>query len=170
MPQFVFCVLHRQALVQICRADAPRLRAHPGYALATRFVPTKGEFTLDKPVVVTLEIKNVGNAAVAFRVGGQNRGPRDSQFGFAARGPSGAVPDTGDPINMGGGSYFQTLHPGETFTKDVDLRKWFSLSQAGSYTITGTYELPFVESANPDIPNFSIWQDQVAATFTVNVR
>ena len=113
---------------------------------------------------MTLAIENVGRIPVSFRVGGANRGSRDNQFGFTAYGPMGAVPDTGDPVHFGGLSYNTMLKPGETFRKEVDLRKWFTFKQPGRYTITGTYDLVFSDPANGDY--LPIWLDKAASTFT----
>lgn len=99
---------------------------HPGYALATRFVPAKEVFSSHEPLPVTLEIENVGSIPVAFQVSGKNRGARDNQFGFTAYGPTGAVSDTSDPAHTGGLSFNEVLKAGETFRKEVDLRKWFT--------------------------------------------
>ncbi|HLQ76420.1 MAG TPA: hypothetical protein VK210_03645 [Terriglobia bacterium] len=143
------------------------LRAHPGHILLTRFVPAKDSFRPDEALPVRIEIKNVGTKDVSFEVGGQNRGARDNQFGFTAYG-LGAVPDTGDPNHFGGLSYTQTLKPGETFKKDVDLRKWFSFSAPGNYRITGTYQLSFYTPE--DNARFVIWQDYAAANFELMIR
>jgi len=143
------------------------LRSHPGYALATRFVPAKDSFFVGEPLLVTLEIKSVGAVPVTFLVGGETREARDNQFGFTAFGPTGAVPDTGDPNHLGGLAYSPTLKPGETFSKQVDIGKWFAL-KAGSYTLNGTYKLAFFDPAdNNYVP---VWEDQAAASFRVTIK
>ncbi len=144
----------------------PKKRAHPGYALATRFVPEKDSFLLNEPLSITLEVKNVGSVPVRFQVGGKNRGARDNQFGFTAYGSS-AVPDTGSPFHMGGESVIRTLKPGETFDKTVDLRKWFTFQKPGAYFITGTYDMSFFD---PDDNRFVVWEDYAAARFVVRVK
>jgi hypothetical protein len=145
----------------------PSLRVHPGYALATRFVPTKKTFSGEESLTVTLELENVGHVPVTFHVGGRNRGPRDNQFGFTAFGPFGAaVPDTGDPSNIGGLIGSQTLRPGETFRKEVDLRKWFAFSQPGVYQLYGMFDLPFSAADSFNI----VWSDVAAAPFSVTIK
>jgi len=138
-----------------------------GHESLTRFVTAKDSFGLDEALPVRIEIQNVGTKNVTFEVGGQNRGARDNQFGFTAYGVA-AVPDTGDPNHFGGLSYPQTLKPGETFKKDVDLRKWFTFSAPGTYRITGTYQLSFYTPE--DNTRFVIWQDYAAAQFQLVIK
>lgn len=148
----------------------PRLREHPGYALETRFVPTRAAFSSDEPVIVTLKIENVGHVPVTFVAGGRQRGARDNQFGFTAFGPFGApVPDTGDPQNVGGIGSIITLAPAETFRKEVDLRKWFAFTQLGVYRLKGTYDLDFSDSPG-DLGLTKIWTDVAAASFSVTIK
>jgi hypothetical protein len=146
----------------------PLKRAHPGYALAARFVPSKESFSTDEPLPVALEIKNAGNVPVTFQVGGKDRGERNNQFGFTAYDGVQAVPDTGSPVHFGGLSVNQTLKPGETFRKDVDLRKWFTFKKPGTYKITGTYDLSFFDPTFKDW--FVIWEDYAADAFYVTVK
>jgi hypothetical protein len=119
----------------------PLMRVHPKHALRTTFVATKESFSNNEPLVVTLKIRNDGPASVTFQVGGENRGQRDNQFGFTAYDGMKAVPDTGSPVHLGGLSFMRTLKPDETFTKDIDLAKWFSFDKSGTYEITG--DIPF---------------------------
>jgi hypothetical protein len=144
-----------------------KLRAHPGHKLATRFVPAKTTFSKDESLPVTLEIRNVGTSDVTFRVGGQNRGARDNQFGFTAYALR-AVPDTGDPVNFGGLSSNWILRPGQTFTKEIDLRKWFTFAAPGLYSLTGTYKLSFFDPADKDY--FVVWEDYATAQFSITVQ
>lgn len=146
----------------------PLKRAHPGYALAARFIPAKESFSTDEPLPVTLEIRNAGNVPVTFQVGGKNRGERDNQFGFTAYDGMRAVSDTGSPVHFGGLSVNQTLKPGETFRKEVDLRKWFTFKKPGSYEIKGTYDLSFFDPAHKDW--FVLWEDYAAAVFYLTVK
>lgn len=147
---------------------ALRLRTRPANDLVTTFTPARDSFTPDEVVPVMMEIVNAGGDAVSFRVGGSNRGPRDNQFSFTARGPTGAVPDTGDSFNLGGLSYFQKLRPGETFRKEVDLRKWFTFFQPGVYSITGAFDLEFTDPSTTD--GSVIWRDRAAGSFSVQIR
>jgi hypothetical protein len=81
------------------------------------------------------------------------------------------VPDTGEPIHFGGLSIKQTLPPGETFRKDVDLRKWFTFKKSGTYEILGTYELSFFDAEGKDYKEyFVIWQDYATASFPIVVK
>ncbi len=147
---------------------ALRLRAQPVTNLVTTFTPARDSFTPDELVPVTMEIMNAGTGAVAFRVGGSNRGPRDNQFSFTARGPTGAVPDTGNSFNLGGLSYFQKLQPEERFRKEVDLRNWFTFSQPGVYSITAAFDLEFADSSATG--NLLIWHEKAAGSFSLRIR
>jgi hypothetical protein len=126
----------------------PKKRKNPGHRFEVRWTPEKESFQAGEPVTLKLEIRNAGEVPFAFRVGGQQRGPRDNQFRFLAYrsyGGGKAVPDTGDPVNFGGISTFHTLKPGETFTRSVGLDKWFNLSEPDIYRITGIYQLELVD-------------------------
>lgn len=78
------------------------------------------------------------------------------------------VPDTGSPLNFGGLSVDQTLKPGETFRKEIDLWKWFTFKKPGTYEITGTYLLSFFTPANEG--RFVAWEDYAAASFNIVIR
>lgn len=145
-----------------------RLHEPPVYSLRTTFVPIKRAFSTNETVRVKMQIENVGRAPAAFIVGGMNRGPRDQQFGFTAEGPDGPVKDTGETWSMGGLSYVKVLQPGETLEKDVDLRKWFTLRSA-TYTVTGSYTLPFVDPISHD-DYYVVWNGSTAATFPLVIQ
>ena len=146
----------------------PLKRTHPGYALSTRFVTSKNAFSNEEPLPVTLEIKNVGTVSVTFQVGGKNRGERDNQFGFTAYDGMKPVPDTGNLVNFGGLSVNKTIKPGDVFTKEVDLRKWFTFQKAGTYEITGAYYLAFL---NPDMKDYFVtWEDYATASFYLKIE
>ena len=142
-------------------------RKHPGYLLAVAWRPLKPEFKVGEAVTLELCIKNVGQVPVRFLEGGQNRGPRDNQFGFTAfsgLGAGKAFPDTGDTMNFGGLGAYRTLKPGEIFRKQVDVTKWFKFEK-GLYLITGTYQLNFYDE---DFRH-STWEDFVTGRCTVIV-
>ncbi len=147
---------------------APRFRRHPGHLLSARFVPRKPAVRAGQPLVVTLYAQNVGSQPFTFMVGGANRGARDNQFGFTASNGREAVPDTGNPVHFGGLAFAQTLQPGETFARDVDLTSWFRFAASGTYLLTGTYRLAFPEFPRSDF--FVVWEDFATAEFTVQIQ
>ena len=51
------------------------------------------------------------------------------------------MPDTGDPNNHGGLSWTKTLKPGESYTTDVSLNKWFKLVEEDGYRVSGLWSL-----------------------------
>jgi hypothetical protein len=135
-------------------------RKHPGYQLQTRFVfDPKVVGPKGKPIV-TLEITNVGQNTVIFQDGGMNRGMRNNQFSFAGFRNNKPMADQGSPVHFGGISVYVTLTKGETFRKKIDLSKWFDLSKAGYYDITGTFYLEFHGSTKE---YRVLWTDYVAA-------
>jgi hypothetical protein len=149
-----------------------RRRSHPGHRLLTTWKPAKPSYGVGEPITLQLQIKNVGDKPVTFRVGGQQRGPRDNQFRFLAYRSGGygkAIADTGDPTNFGGISTWQDLRPGEVFSRDVDLSHWFKFTEPDSYRITGLYELELY--ANPDASYGNrIWEDYAIGECTVSVK
>lgn len=140
------------------------MRKHPGHQLSVSFAPEKKSYTIGNPVVIELQIENVGQTTVRFMEGGQQRGARDNQFRFIA---SPALPDTGDPINFGGMAAFRTLAPGDVFRKKVDITKWFQFDKALNYEITGLYELEFQRE---DFGAKRLWDEFVVGRCRVEIQ
>lgn len=148
----------------------PTLRKHPGHQFAVAFQPDKESYAPGEPITLKMTIKNVGQETVTFHDGGRQRGPRDNQFGFTAMRGGGwgkAVPDTGDPTNFGGLGGNRTLKPGEVFTKDVRLDKWFQFKDADTYAIVATYRLEFHDPREK--PHQVIWDDFATAECVVRI-
>lgn len=149
----------------------PHRRAHPGHRLLVAFAPEKKVYAPGEPVTLVMTIKNVGEVTVGFADGGMNRGPRNNQFSFLCYRNTGfgkAVPDTGDPTNFGGLASFQRLAPGETFTKSVDLSKWFELTEPDNYRITGMFRLSYSSPKEAFGPE--IWSDFAIGECDVRVE
>ncbi len=149
------------------------LRSHPGYRLLAQFVPTHPEYDSGGPIIVNFELRNVGDRTLFFRRGGAQRGARDNQYAFLAKFGSRIVPDTGDPTHFGGFVEFIQLKPGEAFTDEIDLKKWFAFDKAGRYFIQGLYGLVFEPgdaSTVGNVPWSRIWEDCASAHFQVVVR
>ncbi len=135
------------------------LRAHPGHMLQTTWTPTQERFALGDDIKVRLQIKNVGETKVRFFRGGQQRGERDNQFRFIARSGHGygdAISDTGNPMHRGGLAAMQELSPGDTFSIEVSLDRWFRFEKPDTYLITGIYEIDLY--ADEDMSN-PLWSD-----------
>jgi hypothetical protein len=150
----------------------PQLRKHPGHRFVVRWTPERESYQVGESVTLRLEIRNVGEVPFTFRVGGQQRGPRDNQFRFLAYRGSGhgrAVHDIGDPVNFGGISTNHTLKKGETFTKTVGLDKWFALLEPDSYRVTGLYELDLLDPNDQAGFGRTIWNDLAAGDCVVRV-
>jgi hypothetical protein len=146
-----------------------RSRRHPGHVLVARWRPKQPSHRPGEPVVLCMEIENVGQTTVRFMEGGRQRGPRDNQFAFIAHRRSGwgrAVPDTGSPENFGGLGGFRKLGPQDTFTKEVDVTKWFKFEEPDSYKITCLYQIELFES-NFRLP---LWNDYVVGECTVVIE
>ncbi len=156
------------------------LRAPPGYKLFPQFIPTKSVCAPSDSITVTFLLQNLDDRVVTFRRGGQQRGPRDNQYGFSGRrsGPDGgykgeALMDVGDPTNFGGIWTHVELKPGQTFTNEVDLKKWFAFDKPGRYAIHGYYQLDFYQPASPEdafMPWSESWQDYASADFIIEVK
>jgi hypothetical protein len=136
-----------------------RLRRHPGHRLAVSVAPEKKSYRVGEPVTLVLSIRNVGDKPISFDDGGSQRGPRNNQFAFTAFRNSGygkALLDVGDPMHHGGMVARPTVKPGETFTKKVELDRWFRFDAPETYKVTAIYALPIAE---PDFDVRPIWDD-----------
>ena len=124
----------------------PQVRKHPGHRYEIRWVPAKQEYAAGEAVTLKMELKNTGTGPLRFTHGGKQRGPRDNQFRFVAQaGIDGkGLPDTGDPQHFGGISQSVMLKPGEVYTAEVDLSKWFKFAEPNTYQITGVFEMPVI--------------------------
>ena len=156
----------------------PQLREHPGYRLAVRFVPARlkaaggGQaadpvFQAGDEIAAVLEIKNVGKTPFSFMDGGRNRGARNNQFSFNCRHDGKAVIDSGDARHFGGMAGAKTIQPGEVFTKQVELGKWFRLDQPGYYELTGSY---YFDVVSGDGSMRTIWTDHTTAEFQFQLK
>jgi hypothetical protein len=152
----------------------PQVRVDPGHRLLTRFEPLKAQFVIGEPVELRMIVRNVGDIPVRFQVGGQQRGPRDNQFRFLALhgdGSGRAVPDTGDPMHMGGLCQYKTLKPGETFVMDnISLDRWFKFDAPDRYRVTGIYEIQMYELTKHDtLTRDIIWDDLLVGECAVRI-
>jgi hypothetical protein len=133
-------------------------REHPGHRLRARFLC--GD--MNATTTVTLELANVGDVPLIFQDGGMNRGMRNNQFGFTGFRDLKPLADIGSPVHFGGLSQTVVLRKGETFTKPVDLSKWFDLSEPGQYQFVGTFYLQI----EPPAGGYRIvWDEYVGAAF-----
>jgi hypothetical protein len=147
----------------------PRLRHHPGHKLVVTFEPEKKSYRSGEPVKLVMTIRNVGDRELRFNDGGSQRGPRNNQFSFTAfrnYGYGKALQDIGDPKNFGGLVGSPNVRPGATFTKKVELDRWFRFDEPDSYKVTAIYRLPITEldSSQP-----VIWDDFAVADCIVHV-
>jgi len=145
-------------------------RKHPGHQLLVSWKPVQESFKVGEPVMLELEILNVGPTTVRFMEGGQQRGARDNQFGFTAFAGSGhgkPIPDTGDPMNLGGLGAFRELKPDDLFRKQVDLAKWFKFKKADTYQITAMYEL---ELQYKDFGAPALWEEFATGRCLVRIE
>ena len=172
---------HNQAVAETI-ANSLNVKCHtmanPGYKLFAQFLPLKEVYGTNEPVIVDFRIKNLDERTVIFQRGGQQRGARDNQYGFRAMLSNKTVllqgvPDVGNAMNFGGISVHVQIKPGESFENQVDLKKWFSFEQAGSYFIHGFYLMEFYQTLlNRDTftPATKLWSDYVSADFTIVVK
>jgi hypothetical protein len=147
-------------------------RKDPGHRLQATWRPAKEAFKPDEPIMLKMQLKNVGDVPVRFMVGGQQRGPRDNQYRFLAQAGYGSgkgVADVGDPLNFGGIGYYKLLKPGEVFESEVDISKWFKFTEADHYLITGMFEM---EMLDPGEENYgpTIWDDLVVGECLIHVE
>jgi hypothetical protein len=143
-------------------------RKHPHHILRVRFLPKKLEFLPGEEVIATLQITNVGTNAIAFMKGGRNRASRDNQYVFSARLNGKQVEDIGSSDHAGGLAARRVLKPGEIFEDEISLSKWFAFNKSGLYEIHGSYYMDFNE---PEANTWrTIWEDYVAADFTVTIK
>lgn len=141
-------------------------RKHPGHKIHTAFETTKTEYILGRDIRLKLVISNLGDTAIAFLVGGSNRGSRDNQFSFSLFCDLKPVPDLGDPRHFGGESYAAVVKPGEKFEQEVDLLKWFKFDKEGFCEGVASFYLAITEKHSFKV----IWEDFATAPFHFKVR
>jgi hypothetical protein len=143
-------------------------RKHPAYCIDGAFSTVKTVFAPGEKILVTLTIRNVGTEPFFFQLGGHNRGPRDDQFSFSENASFGT---SAFPVktaqNFGGISMIQTIKPGETFTKEVDLGGWFELNKPGYHFLIGSYLLSIYANANHET---MVWEDYLTRPFWFEIR
>jgi hypothetical protein len=150
----------------------PASRKHPGHRFVARWSSEKESYQPGETVTLKLEVRNVGEAPFTFRVGGQQRGPRDNQYRFLAYrggGAGRAVHDVGDPVNFGGIGSNRTLKPGETFTAKVALDKWFTFVDPDVYRVTGLFQLELYDPDEQGGFGRPIWDDFAVGDCLVRV-
>jgi hypothetical protein len=154
------------------QTELPR-RKHPGHRYVISWRPEKESYQTNATVSLEMTIENVGEHPFTFRVGGQNRGPRDNQFRFLAYhgwGQGKALPDQGDPTNFGGIGTYETLKPGEKFHAKVGLDRWFRFAEPDRYLVTGLFELELHERQPDGSVNNTIWKELAAGDCLVLIE
>ncbi len=145
------------------------LRANPGYNLLASFTPAKPAFDLGEEVSAILRIRNAGTNTIVFQQGGRWYG-RDTQYEFSAQYKGKPVEDIGGDSGLGGGAGgTRRLEPGDEWEDTVSLSQWFAFDRPGVYEICGSYYLPFLDPADI-FASWIIWDDYVAANFSVKIR
>ena len=84
----------------------------------------KSEHHLGEPIVIRMQIRNLGDRPFSIMDGGPQRGARNNQFRFVNHFHRGY----GDPRHFGGLAGYQTLRPRQAFEKDIDVTKWYKSS------------------------------------------
>ncbi|HEY1380236.1 MAG TPA: hypothetical protein VGF55_25770 [Gemmataceae bacterium] len=149
----------------------PILRKHPGHRVVLKLAPDREAYRPGEPVTLTVDICNVGDVPVLFRMGGRQRGARDNQFRFLAYGWFGlgkAVPDTGDPNHHGGLTSLRPLKPGESIRQTVPLNRWFRFTASDTYRVTGLYELELHDMPERFLRT-TIWEDLAVGECLIKV-
>jgi hypothetical protein len=149
----------------------PEERKHPGHRFEVYWTPDRSSYAVGEAVTLTMTIRNTGDAPFTFFVGGQQRGPRDNQFRFlayAGHGSGKAVPDTGDPLNFGGKGWYQTIRPGEAFTRSANIDKWFAFPEPDTYRVTGIFEMNLYGSRTREFDEV-IWDDLAVGECLVRI-
>ena len=146
-------------------------RKHPGHSIELGWLPEHESFEVGEPVALTMKLSNRGTKPIAFLNGGKQRAKRDGQFRFLAQGQSGfgkSLADEGQGLEMGGPCSVLTLKPGETFTNEVKLDKWFTFREPGIYRVTGVFELEMKELPT-NKSDVSIWDDLPAGECMIKI-
>ncbi len=154
------------------KTELPR-RKHPGHRYVVSWQPEKESYQPGTQVSLLLTIENLGEQPMTFRVGGQNRGPRDNQYRFLAVrgwGQGKVLPDVGDPTNFGGIGSYETLKPGEKFHAKVGLDRWFRFEDPDRYRVTGMFVLELHERQPDGSVSNTIWEELAAGDCLVLVE
>jgi hypothetical protein len=114
--------------------------AEMGISLAIRC--DKPEPKIGDPIPIEFIITNHRTNDYEYADRTYDRSGRMPEFALTTRrGSDETLPDPrkGD-IGLGGGLYTRaTLHPGQSFTRNIDLNLWSDLRTPGKYTVTGKY-------------------------------
>ena len=141
-------------------------RRHPGHRMQVQFIADKESYPSGEPVVVTLQIKNIGDSPFMFMRGGRQRGHRDNQFAFSAQQGDSMLADIGNPTHFGGLGSFVSLAPNEAVHIPVDLTSWFNFTKTGRIFIRGSYYMQFVDAEGYS----QIWEDFACAEFYITIE
>jgi hypothetical protein len=160
-----------EASILSSRLSIPRKdRTRLDEGLQVRF--ESADWTVGGAMVVVITLENRGDAPVAITLGGRYRGAgRDNRFSFVVTGPSGALPDIGTDMDLGGLSTWAVLAPGEHLQVQEDVSRWTVLAVPGTYTVDCSFDLEL------SVPRdgFSMayaherWERTVASSLTVMV-
>jgi hypothetical protein len=169
-----FTIAGRESADRVARAlkCEVQLRKDPGHRLTVTWTPAKETYQVGEPVTLKFELTNAGKQSVTIRIGGSQRGSRDNQYRFVAQrsyGMGKGVPDTGDPLNFGGKSWTRTLKPGDTYTAEVPLDRWFQFDEPDTYRVTGIWGLHLEDPAGGSFDR-AIWDDLVSGECLVRVE
>lgn len=149
-------------------------KKHPAHQFLIEFSTEKETYKSGEVIIATLQLTNVGEHPITFNQGGRYRGARNTQYIFSGFYRLGELLihepliDIGTNSNMGGIAVPITLEPGEVFTDQVNLDKWFEMSKSGDYLIHASYFLEFVDPKTRSFEN--IWQDYVTGDFRFSVE
>jgi hypothetical protein len=145
------------------------LRRHPGYRLDAVFTPIQAAYAPGDPLVVHFVLTNVGDQPFTFCPDEHRMPDRDESFDFAlTAGPAMMVPllDPGGCVDQI--VIQKTLGPGESFTEDVDLGKWYTLNVPGSYFFNGMYQFSCYQRGDQSL--WPVWEDIITRPFSVVIR
>lgn len=146
-------------------------RRHPGHRLRAAFEPHADSFVIGEPVIVSFELENIGNQALAIESRGRPPPPArpDDRFVFAATLGARTVPDRRGWMRRAGFIGIRRLEPGDSLSFDLDLSEVFAFDEPGHYVIHGSFSLIFYEPQAASVAAPILWQDYVTRRFTVDV-
>jgi len=141
----------------------PILRKHIGQKLTLRFVADRRSYRNGDPIVVSVQVKNLGDAPITVGMEYGNN-CRSSQLAIVPSEESAeSCTDIRYKTTIASSVDKVTIDPGEVATiREENLRRWYKIGKLGLYHFIGIYKLRVYEREDDKYP---CWIEHAASDF-----